>query len=213
MHHDVRAVFQRTEQERRSEGAVHNEGNAVGMGDFRQGFHVRNIAVRVAQALHVQGLGVFPDGLGEIVHVPGVHEGGFNPAFRERVGKQVVRASVHGGRGNDVVPGAGDVLDGVGDGGGPGGYGQRGGSAFQRGDAFFKNVRRGVHQAVVNIARLRQGKTSGGLRGVLEDVGSGCVNRNGAGVRNRVGILLAHVELACFKSIFSAHVFIFLSEN
>lgn len=96
---------------------------------------------------------------------PGVHEGGFNPAFRERVGKQVVRASVHGGRGNDVVPGAGDVLDGVGDGGGPGGYGQRGGSAFQRGDAFFKNVRRGVHQAVVNIARLRQGKTSGGLRG------------------------------------------------
>ena len=42
-----------------------------------------------------------------------------------------------------------------------GGYRQGARSPFQGGDALFENVCRGVHQAVVDVARLRQGETGG----------------------------------------------------
>ena len=70
-----------------------------------------------------------------------------------------------------------------------------------------------VHQAVINIARLRQGKTGRRLFRVFEDIGSGGVNRYGARIGGRVRTFLTHVDLACFKSMVLAHVFIFLSEN
>ena len=209
MHHHVRAVLQRAEQKGGGEGIVHNERNSVGVRHLRQRVYVRNVAVRVVQAFHVQGLRIFPDGLGEIVRIAAVHEGGFNAGFGKCMGKQVVSAAVHVGGGNDVVPGARNILDGIGDGRRSGGYRQGARSPFQGGDALFENVCRGVHQAVVDVARLRQGETGGRLVGVLEDIGSGGVNRHGAGIRGRVRIFLAHVDLARFKTMVLIHIFLY----
>ena len=207
MHHHVRSVFQRAEQVGRSKGVVHNEGNAVGVRHFRQSLDVRNVGIRVVQALHIQELGIFPDGLGKIVRIAAVHEGGFNAGFGKRIGKQVIGASVYVGGGNDVVSGARDVLDGVSDGSRSGGHGQRAYAPFQGSDALFKHICRGVHQAVVDISRFRQGKTGCRLFGILEDIGSGGVDRHGAGIRGRVRIFLAHVDLARFKAIILIHIF------
>ena len=209
MHHDVRSVFQGAEQEGRGERAVHNERDAVGVRHFRQRFHIHDVAVRVAQAFHVQGLGIVPDGPGKILNVPRVHKRGFYAGVRQRIGKEIVRSAIYGGGRNDVVPGPGDVLDGIRDCGGPGGDGQRGRPSFQGGDALFKNICGRVHQAVINIARLRQGKTGRRLFRVFEDIGSGGVNRHGARIGGRVRTFLTHVDLACFKSMVSLLMFLY----
>ena len=49
MDDDVSAVFERTEEERRSEGVVNDDRKAVFVGDVCDGFEVRNIDGRVAK--------------------------------------------------------------------------------------------------------------------------------------------------------------------
>lgn len=145
--------------------------------------------------------------LWKILNVPCIHKSGFYASVRQRIGKEIVRPAIYGGRRNDVVPGPGDVLDGIRDSGSPGGDGQRGRPSFQGGDAFFKNICGRVHQAVINIARLRQGKTACRLFRVFEDIRSGGVNRHGARIGGRIRTFLTHMDLACFKSMVLTHGF------
>ena len=49
MDDDVSTVFERTEEERRSEGVVNDDRKAVLVGDFSDGFEVRNVDGRVAK--------------------------------------------------------------------------------------------------------------------------------------------------------------------
>ena len=56
LHHDVRAVLQRTEQIRRGEGVVDDHRQMVLMGDGGDGFEVRQVGVRVAEGLEIDEL-------------------------------------------------------------------------------------------------------------------------------------------------------------
>lgn len=71
----------------------------------------------------------------------------------------------------------------------------------------FQNICGRVHQAVINIARLRQGKTACRLFRVFEDIRSSGVNRHGARIGGRIRTFLTHMDLACFKSMVLTHGF------
>ena len=58
--HDVSAVLQRAEQVRGGEGVVHNHRQVVLVGDFGDGFEVRQVGVRVAEGLEVDELWYSP---------------------------------------------------------------------------------------------------------------------------------------------------------
>ena len=66
-------------------------------------------------------------------------------------------------------------------------------AALERGDALLEDVGRRVHDPGVDVPELLEPEQPRGVRGVVEDVARGGVDRDGAGVRRRVG-LLAGVE-------------------
>ena len=104
-----------------------------------------------------------------------------------------------------MVPCRGDVLDGIGNSGSTGGDGQGGCPALQGGDALLKDGGGRVHQAGVDIAGLRQAEAARGLGAVAEDVRRRGVDGDGSGVRRRVRVLLADVELQGLKFIILFH--------
>jgi hypothetical protein len=59
-----------------------------------------------------------------------------------------------------------------------------------------------VLDARVDIARLREREASRGLRGVFEDIGRRLIDRDGAGIRRRVGVFLTDVDLLGLKRPF-----------
>jgi hypothetical protein len=52
---DVSTVFERAEEERRSKGVIYDDRDAVFVGDFSDGFEIRNVDGRIAQAFQVYG--------------------------------------------------------------------------------------------------------------------------------------------------------------
>jgi hypothetical protein len=61
-----------------------------------------------------------------------------------------------------MIPRARDVLNGVGGGGLTRSGGKGGNAVFQRGDALFKNIPRGIHNSCIDISRLGQREAIGG---------------------------------------------------
>ena len=174
--HDVSAVLQRAEQVRGGEGVVHNHRQVVLVGDFGDGFEVRQVGVRVAEGLEVDELGVL-------------------------LAQQVEGAAVDVLGGDDVVTGLGDVAHGVFDGGGAGSDGQTGGATFKGGDAVLEDALGGVGQTAVDVARVSEAETGLGVVEVVEDVAGGGVDRDRAGVGGRVGLLLTHMQLQGLKTV------------
>ena len=101
--------------------------------------------------------------------------------------EEIVGAAVERGGGDDLFAGVGEGGDGEGLGGLAGGGGEGGDSAFERGDALLEDVGGGVHDAGVDVAELLQGEEAGGVVGVVEDVGGGLVDGDGAGVGGGIG--------------------------
>ncbi len=62
-------------------------------------------------------------------------------------------------------------------------------AALERGDALLEHVRGRVHDPGVDVAELLQPEQARGVLGVVEHVGRGGVDRDGAGVGRRVGDL------------------------
>ena len=60
-------------------------------------------------------------------------------------------------------------------------------AVFERGHALLQHVRGRIHDARVDVAELLQREQRGGVLGIVEDEGSGLVNRHRAGVGGRVG--------------------------
>ena len=199
--HDVRPVLQRPQQIGRGEGAVHDEGDAVAVGDGGDGLQVDDVGIGVAQGLGIHELRIGLDGLFEILRVGRVHEGGGKPLLHQGIGKEIVGAAIEIGGGDDVIPRHGDILNGIGDGGASRGGGQGARPALQGSDALFKHVGGGVHEAGIDIALLRQGEAAGGLGAVLEHIGGGGVDRHGPGVGGGVGRFLPRMDLDGFESI------------
>ena len=197
----VGAVLDGAQQVRRGEGGVHDQRHVVAVRDVCPGLKVEHVGVGVAQRLGVQQLGVVLDGGLDGVQVGRVDERGGKSLLGQRVLEQVQRSAVQVGGGHDVVAGGGDVLHGDGDGGGTGRHAQGTHAALECGNAFLEGADRGVGQAAVDVAGLGQAETAGGGGGILEHIGRGQVDRHGAGIGCRIGLLLAGVHLQGFECV------------
>ena len=121
------------------------------------------------------------------------------------VGEQIGSAAVDGLLGDDVLPFPSQRLDGVGDGSRTGCQRQAGDAAFQGCDAVFEHALRGIGQAAVDVARIRQAEAIGSMLGIMEHIGSGGVNGYRAGVGREVGLFLAYVKLKGFEPVLVGH--------
>ena len=76
-------------------------------------------------------------------------------------------------------------------------------AAFERGEALLEHVLRRIRQAAVDVARILQAETVGGMLAVLEDIARRLVNRHGARIRRGVGFFLADMQLQRLKVVLS----------
>ena len=126
--------------------------------------------------------------------------------------QQVGGAAVDGFLGDDVAAVLGQGLDGVVDGGSTGSHSQGSHAALKGCDALLEHILGGVGQTAVNVASVLQVEAVSGVLGVMEHVGSGLVNRHGAGIGDGVSLLLANVQLQGLKMVFTlAHDKILIS--
>ncbi len=103
--------------------------------------------------------------------------------------EQVVGAAVQARAGHDVIARAGQVQDGERLRGLPRRQEQRGHTALERGDALLDDVGGGVADPGVDIARNFQSEQGGGVRGVVEGVRRGRIDRQSPGVGGRIRVL------------------------
>ena len=110
VNHDIRPVLDGPEQIGGGEGAVHHQGDAMGMGDIGHRLYVDQIGVGIAQGLDENGLGVGANGRSEGAGLIRVHKGGGNAVVGQRMGQQIVAAAIDGFGRYDVVAGKGQIL-------------------------------------------------------------------------------------------------------
>ena len=199
--HDVGAVLDGAQQVRRGERGVHDERQAVAMGNLGPALEVKHVGVGVAERLGIEELGVGLDGGLNSGEVVGTHEGGGETLLNKRVAEEVHRTAVKVGGGHDVVAGRCDVLHGDGDGSRAAGHAKRTHAALERCDALLKDRGSGVGKTRVDVAGLRKGKAAGRRGGILEHVGRGGVNRDRAGIGGGVGAFLAGMGLEGLKTV------------
>ena len=199
--YNVRAMFYGAEQIRRRERIVDQDRNTVLVSNSSDGFQIQHVGVGVAERFQKERPGVGTDCPAEVLGVASIHKRRFNTGFAQRVGKQVVGASVKRFGGHDMIARAGNVANCVIDCRRTGRGGQRRRAAFQSGNAFFKYVRGGIHQARIDIAAFREAETPRGLCGVLEHIGGCCINRNGSRVGGGIRVFLTHMKLQGFKPV------------
>ena len=183
VHHDVGAVLERPDQVGRAHGVVDDQRHAVLVRDGRHAGDVGDVAGRVADGLHVHGLGALVDQLGEAGRVAVVGKAGLDAVLRQRVREQVVGAAVQCRAADDVVAHLGDGLQRVQDGRLAAGHRQRADAAFQRRHALFQHVGGGVRDAGVDVARHLQVEQVGAVLRAVEGVSHGLVDRH----RHRLG--------------------------
>ena len=199
--HDVGAVLQRAEQVRGGEGVVDDHRQMMLVGNCGDGLEVGQVGVRIAEGLEVDELGVLLDGVLELLRILGGDEGGGDAVTRQGVTQQVEGATVDVLGGDDVIAGLGDVAHRVFHGGCTGGDGKACGTTFKSGDTVFEHALGRVGQTAVDVARVGKAESGLSVIEVVEDVGGGLVDRHGAGIGGRVGLLLAHMQLQGFKTV------------
>ena len=82
MNHDVCAVLKRTKQIRSSERRVDNNRNALCMCDVCNRLNVDQVTIRIAQRLKEHSLGVFINGILEVLNVIRIYELGGHAVLR-----------------------------------------------------------------------------------------------------------------------------------
>ena len=130
-----------------------------------------------------------------------VHERRRDAVLRQRVRQQVIGAAVDRLLRDNVVALPRKRLNGIGDGRCAGGRGQSGHAALKGRHALLEHVLRGVRQAAVDVARVRQAEAGRSLRAVAEHIGCRLVDGHGAGIGCGIGLLLANVKLQGLKFI------------
>lgn len=132
------------------------------MGDFRDLFHVRNAAVRIAQRFDKYRFGI-------VFHRPFERFGRvfakirLYTELRERMRKQVIGAAVHVGGADQTIARAQNVLHRVSDRRRAARERKRGLAPFQRRDPPFERVVGGIGQPPVNVAALFERKAASAL--------------------------------------------------
>lgn len=199
MHHDVGTVFNRANQVRSTEGVVDDQRNLVLVGDFGNGFDIRDVGMRVAERFDKDELRVALDSSFDTLEVVGVNESRFDTEVAERVLQQVEGTAVNRTLCNHVVTLAGESRDGVGNGSCTGSDGESGNTTFEGSDTFFEHTLRRVVDTAIDVTGVLQGETVSGMLSAMEHVGSGLVDGNCARIGCGICMFLANVNLESFK--------------
>ena len=179
---DRRAVVERTREQRRG-GVVDDQRNAERPADRRHLGDREDGQFRVRQRLGVIGAGARVGGAAEILGIGGVDEADLDPLVLQRVGEQVPGAAVEVGRRDDVVAGAGEVLQRQRARRLTARHRQRGDAAFERRDALLQHVVGRVHDARIDVAEFLEREQVGGVVGALKLVRRRLIDRH----RDRAG--------------------------
>ena len=124
--------------------------------------------------------------------------------------KEVIGAAIDGLSGYDMVSRLGEVEDRIGHGSRAGGQRERTDAAFQGCNALFQHIEGGIGQPAVDIAGILQAETGRGVLRIAEYIRRGLVDRDGTCIGRGIGLLLAHMELECFKTVITvAHIVVF----
>ena len=171
----------------------------AGVRDLGDPFEVEDVALRVADGLAVERLGVRADRRLPRVEVVGVvDERDLDAHLRERVVQLVVRAAVERRARHDVPAVLGEVeqrdrLRGL-----AARRRQRADATLERGDPLLEHRLGRVHDPGVDVAELGEAEQVGGVLGVAEDERGRLVDRHrpcaGGGVGLGTGVHLTGLE-------------------
>ena len=193
--HEIGAVLDGPQEVRGRKGIVHNQHDAVSVGDFRGSVDVREIRAGIAHGFDVDSLRLLRNGALDVRDVGGIHKRRGHALPRHGLAQKVEAAAVDAPLGHNVIAGAHEALQGEQHGGRAARHGQGADAAVKGSHALLEHFFRGVGEAGINIAGLFQGEPVGSLPAVAEDVGRCLIYGHGAGAGRRIGLFLSGVDL------------------
>ena len=182
-------MLNRTGEVGGGKGAVHNQGNAMIVGNFGNRFQIGHIKTWVAHGFTKQSFGFWSDRSGKILGIIRIHKVYLDPKLGQDVIKLGIGTTVEIVGGYDLISRLSDIDDGVKHRTGTRSDTQTGGSALEGSHPLLEYIGSWVHQAGVNIAQLAQTKEIGGMLGVVKHIGAGLVQRYGTGIGGGVGLV------------------------
>ena len=197
MHDDIGAVIDRAQQNRRGDGVVDDERNAVALGDARQRLDVADVAGRIADALAEDRARFVVDQLFDRVGPVGLGEAHGDALARQNVGEQRIGRAVKLRHRNDVGAHRGEIEHRVVQRRLAGADAQRVDAAFEQGNAPFEHRDRRIADPAVAIALGFEIEQRGAVIGAVELVGHGLIDRHRDGFGRRIGFVAA-VNGQCF---------------
>ena len=191
MHHDVGAVVDRAQQDRRGDGIVDDQRHAVPRGDLGQRLDVADIAGRIADAFAKDAARIvvdqFFDGVGPI----GFGKTHGDALARQNVAEQRVGGAVKLRHRDDIGAHRGEIEHGIIQRRLAGARAQRIDAAFQQRDAAFQHGDRRIADAAVAMAFDFKIEQRGAVIGAVELVGDGLIDRHRHRFGGRVEIVAA----------------------
>ena len=163
------------------------------MCDVCNRLNVDQVTIRIAQRLKEHSLGVFINGILEVLNVIRIYELGGHAVLRQSVLQIVVGAAVNGLGSYDIIALMCQRLKRVGQSCCAGSNCQCRRTALQCCDTLFKDVLRRVGQTAVNVAGVSQTEAGSCVVAVVEHIRSGLINRHSACIGCRISLLLTNV--------------------
>ena len=182
MHHDVCAMLERAAEVGRGHRVVDDQRYAVSVGNGGNGTEVGDVAERVADGFAEHRLGARVDQVLERCRVAVIGKADLDAELWQRVGEEIVGATVQSARADDIVALLGNGHQCVGDGGTARGQCERTDAALKFGDALLEHVAGRVHDARVDVALHLEIKQIRSVLRAVEGVGGGLVDRYGDGL-------------------------------
>ena len=162
---------------------------------------IRNVAVGIAEGFQIHSPGVIPDRALDFREIVSIYKSRLDAVLGKSVAQKVEAAAVNGLLSDDVSSAGSQRLNGIGNGCRTGSYCQSSGSAFQSREALLKHFLSGIGQTAVDIAGIGEAEAVRRMFAVVEHIGSGLVDRYGAGICCRIGLFLSNVQLQGFKFV------------
>ena len=156
---------------------------------------VEHIRVRITESLGIHYFCVGLDGSFERLKVVYIKNSIADALCTERVGDQIVRATIKVVGSHDMITCLYDVLQGISDGSSTRGYSQTSHTALKGCDAILEHTLSGVSQTTIDITCIAETEAVGCVLRVMEHIARGLINRYRTCVGCGVSLFLAYMEL------------------
>ena len=165
------------------------------MSDRCQLLDIHNVRIGISKRFHMDGSGVFLNGILYLFIIKRIYKGCFDAVFRKRMRQQVIGSSINILCGNDMFPCMCQILKRICDGCCTGRNCQCCHTAFQCCNSFLKNILCRIGQTAINISGITQIKSCCCMITVTEYIGRSLIDRNRSCVCHRIRLLLSYMKL------------------